>query len=323
MSSAYKKLITNINEIFKLDDGRKNADLGHALGVSHFAVHWMILPPGQRSSSPHAEKLEEEFVFVVKGNPHVWINGYIYQLTAGHAVGFPAGTGIAHSFINNSNEEVELIILGERTKKGNKYSYPVNPELHEAHQESIWIDFPAQHLGPHDGKAGNLKHQRQVDDISFVTQVTGANRSLFSYPADSETFTDGIRLTDAIGLKFLGVWHEQLQPKKRTSWPHAHKYEEEFVVILKGNPQVWLNGFLFNLEPGDGVFFPPGSNIAHTLINNSGEVVEYLGIGESERSDELFYPMHPDRNHECSKKNELWEDRPAVKDFGIHNGKPS
>ncbi len=59
----------------------------------------MTLPPGARTSLPHAESLEEEFVYVISGTPHVWIDGFIYELAAGCAVGFPAGTGISHCLI--------------------------------------------------------------------------------------------------------------------------------------------------------------------------------------------------------------------------------
>lgn len=68
-----------------------DADFGRALGTEKLAIHWVKLSPGKRSSTPHAESLEEEFVYVVSGSPHVWINGYIYQLESGMAVGFPAG----------------------------------------------------------------------------------------------------------------------------------------------------------------------------------------------------------------------------------------
>ena len=175
----YQEYIKNKDDIIIQEVGRKNSDLGRSLGISKYAVHWMTLEPHQRSSSPHAEKLEEEFVYVIKGNPHVWINGYIYPLKPGSAVGFPAGTGIAHTFINNTNEEIEFIVLGDKTKKENKCSFPINPELFEECKNIWWSDFPKQEFGPHDGKVGNLDYQKDPSEISFIKNVYDLKRTTY------------------------------------------------------------------------------------------------------------------------------------------------
>ncbi|MEI6398182.1 MAG: cupin domain-containing protein, partial [Pseudomonadota bacterium] len=51
-------------------------------------------------------------------------------------------------------------------------------------------------------------------------------------------------------------------PGKRSSWPHAHSLEEEFAFILSGSPDIWMNGYIYLAKPGDGIYFPPGTNIA-------------------------------------------------------------
>ncbi len=45
-------------------------------------------------------------------------------------------------------------------------------------------------------------------------------------------------------------------PGRRTSYPHAESDEEEFIYVLEGYPEVWINGYLWKLEPGDSVVFP-------------------------------------------------------------------
>jgi uncharacterized cupin superfamily protein len=72
-------------------------------------VHYEILPPGRRTSFPHAEHDEEELIFVLEGTPDVWIDGEMFRLTEGDAVGFPSGTGIAHTFINDTEIDVRLL----------------------------------------------------------------------------------------------------------------------------------------------------------------------------------------------------------------------
>src|SRR5690349_73509 len=101
------------------------ARVGAATGLQRIGINLEVIPPGNRSSHPHAEKLEEEFVYVVQGRPDVWIDGVLHPLNPGDAVGFPAGTGIAHSFLNNSDADVHLLIVGEKQVAGNQLFYPL------------------------------------------------------------------------------------------------------------------------------------------------------------------------------------------------------
>jgi uncharacterized cupin superfamily protein len=122
-----------------------------ALGLTKLGIHHELLPPGRRTSLPHAESAEEEFVYVIEGTPDVWIDGELFRLAPGDGVGFPAGTGIAHSFLNNTDAPVRLLVVGEANKDENRIVYPVNPEL-RALRDDWWDDAPARALGPHDGK---------------------------------------------------------------------------------------------------------------------------------------------------------------------------
>lgn len=137
------------------------ARFGGPLGLDRVGINVEVLPPGNRSSYPHAERLEEEFVFVLEGKPDVWIDGELYPLRPGDGVGFPAGTGIAHSFLNNSDADVHLLIVGEHNVAGNQLYYPLNPERMENFRtrNRAWDDAPKRPLGPHDGvaRAGTRK----------------------------------------------------------------------------------------------------------------------------------------------------------------------
>ena len=86
-----------------------------------------------------------------KGTPDVWLDGRLHRLRPGDAVGFPAGTGIAHTFINNCESEARLLVVGEAWKDENRIVYPVNPERRPRHDD-WWEDAPARPLGPHDGR---------------------------------------------------------------------------------------------------------------------------------------------------------------------------
>lgn len=126
------------------------APLGRALGLTRIGIHHERLLPGRRLSYPHAESAEEEFVYVLEGQPDVWINGELYSLQPGDAVAFPAGTGICHTFINNGTAEARLLVVGEANKEENRIHYPLNPE-YEATRSDRWRDPPLQPLGAHNG----------------------------------------------------------------------------------------------------------------------------------------------------------------------------
>lgn len=127
------------------------APLGKATGLQKIGVHHEILKPGRRTSWPHAESHEEEFVYVVSGYPSAWVNGHLYPLRPGDAVGFPAGTGISHTFINNSEADAILLVVGERNKDENKCIYPLHPKRNEEIGDFLWRDCPTQEMGSHDG----------------------------------------------------------------------------------------------------------------------------------------------------------------------------
>jgi uncharacterized cupin superfamily protein len=119
-------------------------------GLAKLGIHHERLPPGRRTSFPHAESAEEEFVYVLEGQPDVWLDGYLHRLRPGDAVGFPAGTGLAHTFLNNTDAEVRLLVVGERTKPENRNFYPRHPDRRPLHPD-WWDDHPQRALGPHDG----------------------------------------------------------------------------------------------------------------------------------------------------------------------------
>ena len=127
------------------------APLGRMFGLGRLGIHHVRLPPGRRTSYPHAESTDEEFVFVIEGTPDVWIDGHLHRLAPGDAVGFPAGTGICHTFLNDTPEVVRLLIVGEATTDENRIRYPKN-EAYEATRADRWIDPPARSFGPHDGR---------------------------------------------------------------------------------------------------------------------------------------------------------------------------
>jgi uncharacterized cupin superfamily protein len=136
------------------------APLARRFGLTRIGIHHERLPPGRRTSFPHAESAEEEFVFVIEGTPDAWIDGALHRLAPGDAVGFPAGTGIAHTFINNTDAEVRLLVVGEANKAENRICYPLHPER-RGMREDWWDDRPERPLGAHDGMSDRERARRR------------------------------------------------------------------------------------------------------------------------------------------------------------------
>jgi uncharacterized cupin superfamily protein len=126
--------------------------LGKQAGLVRIGINLQRLPPGTRSSWPHAEEQEEEFVYVIEGAVDAWIDGTLHRMGSGDLAAFPAGTGISHCFINNSASDALLLVGGEAAKPGNRIFYPLNPSRRaDLKVSDWWDDVPARPLGPHDG----------------------------------------------------------------------------------------------------------------------------------------------------------------------------
>ena len=122
--------------------------IGRAAGLARIGLHVDRLPPGHRTSYPHAEEDEEEFVYVLEGAVDAWVDGRLFPMVRGDVAAFPAGTGICHTFINNGTEEALLLVGGERSKATSRIVYPLNPERKaDLSPEEWWDDAPARDMG--------------------------------------------------------------------------------------------------------------------------------------------------------------------------------
>jgi uncharacterized cupin superfamily protein len=128
----------------------RDADYGRHFGFARLGLHHVRIAPGHRTSLPHAESAEDEFILVLEGTPDVWLDGVLHRLAPGDAVGFKAGTGLAHTFLNNSDAEVRLLVAGDTPRAENRILYPLDPDRKPLRSD-WWEDAPARELGPHDG----------------------------------------------------------------------------------------------------------------------------------------------------------------------------
>jgi uncharacterized cupin superfamily protein len=134
--------------------------IGRAAGLLAIGLHVKRVPPGHRTSWPHAESKEEEFVYVLEGEVEAWIDGTLYPMKAGDLAAFPSGTGICHTFINNGPREATLLVGGEANKADNRIFYPRHPQRRaDMPWSHWWDDVPARPRGAHDGKPEALRER--------------------------------------------------------------------------------------------------------------------------------------------------------------------
>lgn len=97
--------------------------LGDHAGLTNFGVNLTRIVPGGQSSSRHAHSRQDEFVYVLEGEVELETDAGAETLRAGLCAGFPAGAGNAHRFVNRSDEDAVLLVIGDRTP-GDEISYP-------------------------------------------------------------------------------------------------------------------------------------------------------------------------------------------------------
>ena len=107
---------TTYPEPFRAANSRRwNRRLGDHAGLKNFGVNLTRLVPGAQSSARHAHARQDEFVWVVSGEVVLETDEGSQTLGAGTCAGFPAGTGNAHRFVNRSNSDALLLVVGDRT----------------------------------------------------------------------------------------------------------------------------------------------------------------------------------------------------------------
>jgi uncharacterized cupin superfamily protein len=103
--------------------GRRKQPLGDLFGLTNFGVNLTRLAPGAASALRHAHTKQDEFVYILRGHPTLHTDEGRTRLAPGMCAGFKAGTGNGHRLINESEEEVIYLEVGDRTP-GDEGSYP-------------------------------------------------------------------------------------------------------------------------------------------------------------------------------------------------------
>ena len=103
--------------------GRRKQPLGDLFGLTNFGVNLTRLTPGGVSALRHAHTKQDEFIYVLQGYPTLHTDEGRTRLSPGMCAGFKSGTGNGHRLINETEEEVVYLEIGDRTP-GDEGNYP-------------------------------------------------------------------------------------------------------------------------------------------------------------------------------------------------------
>ncbi len=115
---------TNYPEPFASRMARRDKrPLGDRFGLTNFGVNITRLAPRGASALRHAHTKQDELVYILEGRPTLVTNAGRTALEPGMCAGFKAGNGDAHHLVNETDEDVVYLEIGDRTA-GDAVDYP-------------------------------------------------------------------------------------------------------------------------------------------------------------------------------------------------------
>lgn len=97
--------------------------LGTFAGLKNYGVNLVRVLPGGQSSARHAHSHEDEFVYVLSGELVLVTDAGRETVGPGTCIGFPAGTGDGHHFLNETTADATFLVVGDRAAD-DTVSYP-------------------------------------------------------------------------------------------------------------------------------------------------------------------------------------------------------
>lgn len=103
--------------------GRLKRPLGDLFGLTNFGVNLTTLAPGAVSALRHGHSRQDEFIYVLSGEPTLVTDAGETPLKPGMCAGFKAGSDDAHHLLNRTAREVTYLEIGDRSS-GDQGHYP-------------------------------------------------------------------------------------------------------------------------------------------------------------------------------------------------------
>lgn len=97
--------------------------LGAAAGGDRLYVNIDYVRPGGKSVKYHSHSRQEEFFMILKGSGKLRLQGRMIAVKPGDFFAKPGGQGIAHQFLNDGDEILEILDCGTNDR-GDVVAYP-------------------------------------------------------------------------------------------------------------------------------------------------------------------------------------------------------
>jgi uncharacterized cupin superfamily protein len=117
--------------------GREKHPLGDIFGLRNFGVNLTRLLPGGESALLHHHSRQDEFIYILEGEPTLVTDQGEVALSPGLCAGFPAG-GVAHQLVNRSDRDVVYLEIGDRSP-GDEGSYPADDLAARLSPDGGWV----------------------------------------------------------------------------------------------------------------------------------------------------------------------------------------
>ena len=118
--------------------------------------------------------------------------------------------------------------------------------------------------------------------------------NLYGNNWDEPRDREGWRINEAfvghhIGGELIGASLSEIEPGSK-HWPyHTHYANEEWAIVLRGEPTLRTPEGEHALKEGDVVCFPRGNEGAHQIANNTGSPVRVLMLSSMISPDIVEY----------------------------------
>jgi uncharacterized cupin superfamily protein len=143
LSAEKIALLEGVRRVHTLNHAaiRTDKSLGDAVGLKNIGSHLISIAPGDKSTEFHSHKYEEEAIYVLSGHGTEVMGETTQKIGPGDFIGFPGG-GVAHETINDGNEPLVCLVIGQRLVQ-DVVDYPrAGKRLYRNSGQRDMVDYP-------------------------------------------------------------------------------------------------------------------------------------------------------------------------------------
>ncbi len=264
-------------------------------------AHLEELPPGLCSCPLHWHLAEEEHFYVLEGTltAREWIDGAVreFEVPAGAFVAWPAGTRVAHQFVNRGDRTARFIALSDQRRSGDVCYYPTTGKVLLRGPRRLGVLA----VDPEAALERALAAAPPVERVPAPPHVVRGD-------AVPERELDGVfgrPLARVAGARAVFAHLDRFPPGARTRL-HAHSANDEWLWVLAGELvlEQWRGAArerggpdfagatreTCTLRAGDVAVWPAGAPLAHRVTNAGASDALALVVGLDRPDDAVTFP---------------------------------